>query len=78
MSRVRSLDEGGLACRSAARGGGGGGCRIMVIMSASQAEDGGSIPLTRSLVCPSLSEGGKPLFKNAEIAQLVEQRIRNA
>ena len=26
-----------------------GGCRIMVIMSASQAEDGGPIPLTRSI-----------------------------
>ena len=41
----------------------------MVITSASQAEEGGPIPLTRSLILP---------LKNAEIAQLVEQRTRNA
>ncbi len=40
----------------------------MVIISASQAEDGGSIPLTRSNKNKTL----------AEIAQLVEQRTRNA
>lgn len=38
-----------------------GGYRIAVITSASQAENGGSIPLIRS---------------QAEIAQLVEQRYR--
>ena len=41
-----------------------GGYRIMVITSASQAEEGGPIPLTRSFF--------------AEVAQLVEQRTRNA
>lgn len=39
----------------------------MVITSASQAEEGGPIPLTRS-----------PKTIQAEIAQLVEQRTRNA
>lgn len=40
----------------------------MAITSASQAEDGGPIPLTRSVIHHSI----------AEIAQLVEQRTRNA
>ncbi len=41
-----------------------GGYRIMVITLASQAKEGGPIPLTRSRI--------------AEVAQLVEQRTRNA
>ncbi len=40
------------------------GYRIMVITLASQAKEGGPIPLTRSII--------------AEVAQLVEQRTRNA
>lgn len=50
----------------------------MVITSASQAEEGGSIPLTRSNERgrPALFERGRPA-QIAEIAQLVEQHTRN-
>ena len=41
----------------------------MVITLASQAKEGGSIPLTRSKIGQA--------FKFAEIAQLVEQHTRN-